>query len=205
VRLVLATSNPAKVERLRWLLAGVRGVEFVVAETALAVAEGEDALCENASTKARAYAVTYCYRSVATDGGVDVPALNGRWNPVLTGRNAAQLLDLARDLHDNEREAFQVECVAVADERGQIIGAFESRSTARLLARVFDPRGLPRGFWVPGVLLYGPDRKRFADLSPVERESLADDHWLALRERVSALIAAEVTRLPGGPARQARS
>lgn len=189
---MLATTNPAKRERLEWMLDGLAGLELVHA-AALDVAEGDRSLADNALLKAHAYAATYALPSIASDGGLVVPALGSRWNPVLTGRRSGELLELMRGLSGPQRAATQAECVAIVDAHGSQLGLFEAMSAPRQVAESFDPRDLPAGFWLPGVLLYGPEQSRFAELTAGQRGAI-DDHWLALRASVRSAVEADLSR-----------
>jgi hypothetical protein len=152
----------------------------------LQVAEGDRSLVDNAMAKAQAYARRHAQWAVATDGGLDVPALGARWNPVLTGRaGPTTLLALMRPLAGLERTAFQRECVVVVDAIGLVRAAVEVVSEPRLVA--LHAEATSDGFWLPGVLRYGPAHQLVSRLSPAER-AMIDDHWLALRERLRAVL-----------------
>lgn len=204
MRLLLATSNPAKVERLQWIVRGfplhcvVAGREGPNVE----VEEGADSAVANASAKAAAGARLYGLPSLATDGGLHVPALGDRWNPYRVRRaagahvtdrdRAAHVLGLARDLHGTERTARFEEVVALARPDGTIAGAWTGWSDDVVLADTFDDTQLPPGFWVPGVLLFGCERRRWSALATAEREQ-GGRQWEELygpvREGVRALMA----------------
>jgi hypothetical protein len=186
MKLVLATSNPAKVRRLEWMLDGLP-LE-VVKPAPLAVTEGVVSICENALIKAKAYSATYSERSIATDGGLLVPSVP-EWNPAETGRNGPnRLLDLMQGLKNEQRRARQIECVAVVDQFGANLGLLEATSAPRYVAQRFAAKRTSDGFWLPGLLIY-PDGASI------------DDHWLDLRSRLRALVVAEISRVdpPGSP------
>src|SRR5262245_61866624 len=124
MRLIVATRNPAKVEQLVRLVGDLATVEPLPPD-------GDDApedahsLEANAITKA-----VFWSRQIdrgefvaATDGGLLIPALGDRWNPVLTRRfagmvgdldRARALLTLAHDLTGDQRRIDWQEALALA-------------------------------------------------------------------------------------------
>ena len=209
--LLLGTRNPAKLTRLRWMLEGLpvnlvtqaeagsgpKAAQGEATEEPL-VEEGEESLRANAEAKAAVWARTYQLLCLATDGGIAVPALGDRWRPALTRRaagacasneeRASHILRLMRDLHGDQRRAYLVEAAALALPSGGLVGSWEARSDAWVVADSYDPRGLPTGFWLPGVLLFDSGR-RYADLSPAERVAV-DGHWEGLRPAVRGAVSA---------------
>lgn len=212
--LLLASSNPAKLARLRWMVAGWDLDLQAPADLGPEAPhqEGDESLEANARAKARSWSRAYGVAALATDGGLVVPALGSAWNPVRTRRaagaratdveRARHLLALAGHLRGDQRQAVRREVAALARPDGTLVGTWSASSQPRRLAERYDPRGLPDGFWIPGVLLYG-DGRRYGDLTPAEREE-ADDHWLALRDRVrdglAQLMAAARAADPPAPA-----
>src|SRR5579862_1860696 len=109
-QIVLATSNPAKREQLRWLLAGLPLSAVAVAP--VEVPETASDLAGNARLKALAYSASGL--AIASDGGLLLPALQGDWDPVLTQRQGqARLRELAAGLTD--RRVVWSEAVAIAE------------------------------------------------------------------------------------------
>src|SRR5690348_17119706 len=88
--LVLATSNAAKRERLRWVVEGL-GFQIVTPDD-LSGAEVEEtgaSFAENAAAKARAWSrAAGGVAALATDGGLRIPALGAAWDMLRTRRNA---------------------------------------------------------------------------------------------------------------------
>ncbi len=201
MRLLLATSNPAKLARLRWLLEGmdVEPVALSEAGEALEVDEGDDSFKTNAERKAQAWARRHELPALATDGGVVVPALGDRWNEVRTRRaagpaatdaeRAAHLLALMHHLEGRRRCAVRHEAAALARADGRVFGSWEAVGSSYEVARTYDPRGVPAGFWLPGLLLFGPRQRRYGDLAEDER-LLVDDQWTRLRPLVRAGVVA---------------
>ena len=231
MKLLLGSSNPAKLARLRWMLEGLpislvapaeagakitlaeMGSEVVPTGTGPIVAhgavrveplveEGDASLRANAEAKAAAWANAYELLCLATDGGLSVPALGDRWRPALTRRaagahakdeeRAAHLLRLMQNLEGKQRRAYLVEAAALAYPNGSLVGSWEARSDAWVVAQTYDPRGLPAGFWLPGVLLFDSGR-RYGDLTPEERVAV-DTHWGRLRPAVRHAVSALIKR-----------
>lgn len=178
-RLLLATTNPAKLARLRLLLDDLPGVELVVPTQPVAVQESAGSLLGNAIDKARAWACATRLPAVATDGGLSVPALGRRWRPALTRRaagesaspeqHAAHLLGLLEDIEGDGRRAYQSEAIALAAPDGELLGVWSARGPRRVVADRYQAEAAEPGFWLPGVLL------------PPADPHAADAHWLRLR------------------------
>lgn len=196
-RLLLGTSNPAKLAQLRALVDGLDVQVLAPSDVGglPPLEEGDTSLQANAASKATAWARAAGMPTLASDGGLEVPALGTRWNATRTHRaagmgatdaeRAAHLLRLARALPRQSRVAYQVEVVALADATGQLLGTWEGRSDPLELAASYDDTDLPPGFWVPGVLLYSDQRYASAC-----QRGLTDLHW----QRLEAPVRQAVTR-----------
>lgn len=204
MKLLLGTSSSAKRQRLRALLADLP-LELIDPDTPGSeppIDEGGDSLLVNATGKATAWARAYGLAAVATDGGIELPGLP-EWSTVTTRRaagtratddqRAAHLLQLAAGLVGQRRRAVRLEVAALADEGGRLVGCWEARGKSARLAPTYDPRGVPPGFWLPGVLEFGRSRKRYWQLTPAERRR-EDAHW----ERLRAPLREAVQRLLTG-------
>lgn len=75
-RLLIATTNPAKVREYQRLL-GDLPIELVVPTDPPRVVESGENFQENALLKARAYASWSGLPSLADDGGIEIDALDG--------------------------------------------------------------------------------------------------------------------------------
>jgi inosine/xanthosine triphosphate pyrophosphatase family protein len=192
-RLLLATTNPAKLSRLRDLLRGLDTlVELVTpAEIGIRAAddlEGERSLADNAVRKAQAWAAAAHLPAIATDGGLSVPALPRRsWRAVRTRRAAGEsaspaehaqhLLRLTAHLAGDARRAYQLEAIALVAADGRLIGVWTARGPRRLIGPTYLPDAADPGFWVPGVLL------------PVGSVA-AEAHWQRLRRPLCSAVRA---------------
>jgi len=178
-RIVLASSNPAKREQLRWLLDGLD--LRPVSGPAVEVPEDAPDLAGNAALKALASSAEGL--AIASDGGLEVPALAGLWDPLRTHRQGqARLRELAAGLAD--RRVAWAEAVAIA-ECGELLASWTCRGTEGLLAP--EPWPEPRAFWVWDIFLFPALGKTWAQLTPEEREHV-DLTWTSLRREVQAFF-----------------
>ena len=178
--IVLATSNTAKRAQLRRLLEGLP-LNPVEARP-ISVPETAADLAGNAALKAVAYSTGGL--AIASDGGLTMPGLAGRWDPLLTQRQGrARLRELAVGLMD--RRACWTEAAAVAD-RGRVLAAWTESGTEGLLAPEPWPATASE-FWVWDVFWFPAVRKTWAALSLDERETV-DVTWGRLRADVRAFF-----------------
>ncbi|MBI2756875.1 MAG: hypothetical protein HYX52_09215 [Chloroflexi bacterium] len=206
MKLLLGTSSPAKIERLHTLLDGLPVDLMHPSDVGPEPDqdEGEDSLLENAAAKAVAWSRAYSVATIATDGGLVIPALAGTWNPVRSRRaagpsasdaeRAAYVLGLAAHLTGEDRTTYRVEAAALADEHGVLVGTWEAVSDPSPLADSYDPRAVPAGFYFPGILLF--NRRRYGDLDAAERQA-THSHWERLRGPLRQAVTALAAREPG--------
>ncbi len=190
--ILLATRNPAKAERLRWLFDGldVRFRKPGQLPVPPMVPEEGKSHRENAVAKALAWSGAAGGLAVASDGGLVVPALGNSWDSLATRRatggdasdaeHAAHLLELMRPYQRAQRKVWWVEAVALARD-GALVDAWEAQGLTGVLASAYDPPpNSTSGFWLPGLWRSAASGKRYWQLS--EQELLeADDPWLQLR------------------------
>lgn len=177
--IVLATSNPAKRAQLHWVLQGLplNPVEVPVVD----VPEESPSLAGNASAKALAYSRSGL--AIASDGGLEVPALGDRWNPVFTQRQGqARLRELTADLRD--RRIRWVEAVALA-EGEQLLATWTCSGTEGVLEP--EPWPQPADFWVWDIFVFPEIGRHWSQLTTAERERV-DITWVQLRRRVQAFL-----------------
>ena len=192
MRLIAATRNPAKVQELARLVAGLADVAPLPN-----AGDGDPEDGDSFATNAGAKAVFWSRRLdggeivVATDGGLLIPALGDRWDPVRTRRfageartdveRASALLALAADLAGDDRRIVWEEALAVARD-GVLLAHWVATSPPGLLAGEVDPGPVAtgNGFWIPAIWIC-PDAggRRLAELSAAERAA-RPDHWSLL-------------------------
>jgi len=198
--LLLATTNPAKLIRLRLLLAGLPfrllapndlglDAEPVVEET------GAD-FAANASLKAEAWSrAARGISAIASDGGMAIPALGARWDALRTRRQAgpaandedriAHLLALMTGLAGEDRHAVWHEAVALA--AGGTVRTWTEQGDGGLIVERAPEIRREAGFWTEEVRWYPALGKLLRDCSEEEREKI-NDVWPRLATRVRAAL-----------------
>lgn len=187
VELLVATSNPAKADRLA-LLCGALATLRVPQEEPPVVDETAATHIGNAIAKAVGWARALRSVAIASDGGLVIPWLGAGWESTLTKRQtgegvpdderAKRLLSRMKGLEGLRREAYWAESVAIAAD-GDLLCAWEADgSTGRIgLAYMPDPLGAP-GFWADGLWETLEGKKRW-QLTEEERAGIRDP-WSTL-------------------------
>jgi XTP/dITP diphosphohydrolase len=191
-RIVLATSNPGKIDEMRALLSplGIEVVSPAEMGVELTIEETGTTFAENARIKAEAYALALSMKAVADDSGLVVDALDGRpgiqsarfGGPELDDAGRVELL--LRSLcgvAEAQRSARFIAAIAFADpDRPTVVfeGAVEG-SIAQ------QPRG-NAGFGYDPVFIYGPFGKTFAEAG-VKAKSSVSHRGRALQKLVDYL------------------
>ncbi|MFN8592896.1 MAG: non-canonical purine NTP pyrophosphatase [Thermomicrobiales bacterium] len=200
LRLIVASHNPDKAAVVRAVVGAAAEVMPAPRGISLETGESHDSLGANAEEKAR-----YVSRQVpgtlvvATDGGLEIPALGTDWNPVLTRRFAGPdatnadrmraLLARTRQLAGADRAIAWREAMAIARD-GETIACWEETGPAGLLAESAPAHVDGQdGFWLP-LLWQCPefDGRLLSDLSERERGTRYD-HWQRLGERLRTFLA----------------
>jgi XTP/dITP diphosphohydrolase len=196
--LLLATTNPTKAERLRWVFSGL-GFELHQLDPSLGPVPEESGTSfrQNAELKASYWSAQHGGLAAATDGGLVVPGLGARWNALHTARaagpaandldRARHLLALAADLQGEQRFVYWVEALALARD-GTIETSWETRGAEAMLVERLEPRKIRPGFWAAS-LCYLPARQ--TTLADLDEQALAetDQTWSRLRDQVRAFAA----------------
>ena len=201
LHLLLATTNAAKMARLRWLIDDTPFVGCTAQNLAMDVVptvpeDGQD-FVENAAQKAEAWSrAAHGALTLASDGGLDIPALGERWSALHTRRNAGSaaddaarirhLLDLMRDLHGEARRAYWHEGLAIACE-GRLLQSWGAHGDGGLIAESPPAEAALHGFWTENIRYYPAMGKLYRDFTPAEAEA-ADQVWPQLREWVCAYL-----------------
>lgn len=204
-RITAATANPAKLRELERLVGPNMTVIPLPGDRSDPIFAGSsvedgDTIEQIAAEKAVVWSRALLERgfdslTIASDGGLLIPALGEAWDPRRTGRFAGEaasdlerserLLDLTRHLNGEDRAIAWEESVALAD-RGLLVGVWSATGAPGRLASTVRADLLARtpGFWVP-ALWEVPELggRRLAELTDAGREQYGN-HWAALREPV---------------------
>ncbi len=188
--IVVASYNPGKVEEIRQVLA-----DFPLQVLSLddlpdppQLNEPYPSFAQNAAEKAVTTARATGYVALADDSGLVVPALDGapgtRSSRVAAtdGERIKWLLDAMDEIPADERNAYFVCIMVLADTTGQILGTWQGRVDGTITAQ---PRG-EGGFGYDPVFLYPPDGQTFAEMT-TERKNQVSHRGQALRAFVGDL------------------
>lgn len=193
VTILLGTSNPDKQGMLRWMLNGLPLAPTTPSQLDLQPLPDEEGDTHETIAQAKAVDWSRASRtlSIASDGGLVVPALGHRWESRYTHRFAGpdaddarrqeRLLELMKPYRDARREATWVEALAIA-HRGRLLASWELTGATGIIA---EAATTPKtsGFWVFTVWYFPGLSKTYDQLSLEERVGL-DDHWVKLRREV---------------------
>jgi len=192
--ILLATGNPAKQDKLRWLLEKLPLTTIPLSDDIARppVQETGPGFTDNAVSKAVEYSRRFGGLAISSDGGVEIPALGKNWQALLTGRaagpdaddaaKARHLLALMAGKSGEERRVSWTEAVALAD-RGELLVVWQESGNQGRLTDSYDPSHAIPGFWVYSLWFYPQLGKRYVDLTP-EELAAADLTWGKLKERV---------------------
>ena len=193
--ILLATGNPAKQDALRQLLAGLPLSPVFPAALGLASfdpAETGATHRQIAEDKAAQWSNQTDLLTIATDGGLVVPALGDNWESRYTHRFAGpaaddverrrRLLELLQPYAGPQRQASWVEALAIA-QRGQILYSWELAGGSGVIAQEPQPGPHPPGFWVFPLWYFPQYGKYYNQLTAGEKAALGD-HWAVLRGQV---------------------
>jgi inosine/xanthosine triphosphate pyrophosphatase family protein len=201
IPILLATTNPDKLERLRWLLDGLPYTLVVPTDLVSVVhpapAEEEGDFAANAVQKATAWSTAADgMLTLASDGGMAIPALGDRWDALRTRRQAGpaatdddrirHLLDLMHGLRGDERCVVWHEAIALA-RAGAVLGLWVEEGDGGLVADDPPDSTAEHGFWTERIRWSPVLGKRLCLLSEQEREQV-NDVWPRLRLRIGAAL-----------------
>jgi inosine/xanthosine triphosphate pyrophosphatase family protein len=194
---LIATTNPAKSERLRWVLSDL-GLEFrpLQAGTIPPPEENGADFRANAELKARYWSEQLGGVAAASDGGLVIPALGPRWNALQTARAAGpgaddiaranHLIALTSDLKGDQRTVFWREALAIAED-GKLLASWDSQGTRAQLVEAFEPGDLKPGFWAASLCRVPESGRTLAALGDAQLPE-HDPTWTGLRQAVKAWL-----------------
>ena len=188
--ILLATGNRDKQLEFRRLLDGLPFTPVTPAETGLSSVPEEEGDTHEAIArdKASQWSSAASMLSIASDGGLVVPALGHRWESRYTRRFAgpsadnnerlARLLELMLPYGGEERLASWVEALAIA-YCGRVLVSWELTGGIGYLDETAPAGPLPE-FWVFSVWRFPQYGAVYRQLTSEQKQSI-DDHWVRLR------------------------
>ena len=202
---LLGTTNPAKLERLRWLLEGLSIEAVDPSSLGLSEFDPEEAGVtheENARLKAEAWAQAAGLPALASDGGLVMPALGDDWLSLHTRRFAGEdadddarirrLLSLMEPYSGEDRKGVWVESVALAGG-GLPTVSWSVEGPAGYILEAPDSAYRIPGFWVFSLWFLPELGKTYASAlgGPEADLDSIGDHWSRLKTRVRDYVADE--------------
>ena len=195
--ILLATNNPAKQDRMSWLLKDSGCICVIPEQLSLempSIPEEGSSHESNARTKALVWSQIYGGLTLASDGGLVIPALGSYWNSLNTRRfstsndvgRAHDLLSIMNSLKGQERLAHWLESIAIANN-GDLLHLFSVRSGEGFIARDVKNCLIEEGFWVGSIWYFPQFGKRYTELTQGELQRMGD-HWVALKELLRGLL-----------------
>ena len=198
-KVLLATTNPAKQERLTWLLEGLPWAPLTLDELGPAgnpPAEEGVSHKENALIKALHWSRSANMLTISSDGGLLIPRLGSGWESLVTHRFAGEsaddearierLLQLMLPYKGEERGAAWVEALAFADS-GMPLASWQVQGAQGVLLDRPNPSQGEPGFWASSLWHFPKLGKTYHELSDDELEGL-NDHWSQLKRLVQQFL-----------------
>ncbi|MCL5411427.1 MAG: hypothetical protein M1150_01640 [Patescibacteria group bacterium] len=187
-KILLATTNLHKQEKLKWVVEGL----FKTVDRPKRPCENEEggSFEEIAKNKALEYGKDYDGFVIATDAGMEIPAL-GSWNSLLTKRFVGKedatdfdrmdtLLEITKDLKD--RSMIWKEAAAIA-YKGKIIFSTTVEGARGVLQTSYDPKKYKDGIWLCSLWYFPRFKKNYFDLKDVEVD-FAEISWHRIQKAV---------------------
>ena len=198
LRILLGSTNLAKIDRLRdclegWLFDFTTVNELPPHEPP---EERGSTHLEISESKAVAWAHINDGLAIASDGGIDIPALGPNWDSLLTRRAAGEhatdkdrithLLQLMDHLEsDEDREATWKEAVTIATPHG-VIRSWEVTGPTGIVRRQPSVSRI-EGFWLASLWHFPGLGKTYTELTTEELHSIGDP-WLNLKSRIQTWL-----------------
>lgn len=197
--ILLATGNPHKVEKLSWIVEDFfdRIETFNNYPLSVVVEENGQTFEENAIEKAVTYSHHYDGYTIATDGGVTIPALGDQWNGLYTKRFAGEqatdeeriklLLEMMKDKTGDQRTMIWREAIAIAYD-GKLLFSTEVEGVRGVLRESYNSAHYKPGIWVCSVWFFPEYNKNFFEMTESEQEYV-ESSWHKLRAATQKYLA----------------
>ena len=188
MNLLIATTNPSKIEEIRAILAGLP-IELLTLASYPGISTPEEtgtAFADNARQKALHYAAATHELTVAEDSGLEIDGLDGAPGVHSARFNGATYAEKFQRIYDQLRQrgvaasSARFVCALALADRGRII--YETRRTVEG-ALAASPRGRS-GFGYDPIFFYPPYGRTLAEVSPDEKAAVSHrgQAFRALRE-----------------------
>jgi len=197
-KILIATGNPHKQEKLRWIVEG-HFSEIVLPHEIkhnIDVEENGQTFLENAEIKALAASQHFDGYTIATDAGILIPSLGTEWNGLHTKRFAGTdatdeermklLLSMLDGKSEVERKMVWNEAIAIAKE-GQIVFSKQVTGVEGIAQTSYDMNKYKPGIWVCSLWHFPQWGKNFFDLSSDETAE-AEISWRKLKDATEKYI-----------------
>lgn len=190
-KILIISTNPHKISKLKAILAPF--FKIIDTQSSLSidceVDETGKTFQENAEIKALAFSNVYDGYTIATDGGIDIPALDD-WNPLYTKRFAGEnvddffrmdtILEKMKTKEGSERKMIWREAVAIAfDDKiicSELVDGIEG-----VMQKEYDVKKYKKGIWLCSLFYFPQFKKNFFELTPAEVEK-AEISWMKIGE-----------------------
>ncbi len=197
-RILLGSTNPAKIDRLRDCLAGWPFQFLRVSDLSDSAPPEEAGKTHRviAESKALAWARQAGCVAIASDGGIDIPALGSDWSSLLTRRAAGQMATdddriahlrslMAHLTDDADRAAIWREAIVIAAPPG-VIRSWEAEDMNGIIRREPAQTRI-EGFWLACLVQIPQFDKAYSELTADERREIGSP-WTTLAADIQAWL-----------------
>ena len=197
-KILLATTNSTKVEKMKYCLEGL-GFNYLAIddfEQKPEFDETGESYEQNAIIKALAWSKIVDCLVMASDGGVTIPVLGRKWNGLATHRFAGEtaseidrcealLKIMAKHQEPGQRIIYWNEGLAVA-KKGRLVVSWEESGEKGFLAKTYDKQKMLAGWWLASLWIVPGTERIYSELNDNERRVEDDSHgvWLQLKQKV---------------------
>ena len=178
--ILIGTKNPYKSTEMISFLEGLENIKIHYLDEIkenIKVEEDQDSLKGNANKKATEISKYTDYFVLTSDGGVDIPRLNKKWDMLKNQRTVGEdktdrekvdiLINLMKGLKGEDRKCTYHLALALA-KQGQLIWSFEDIYDKGYIIEKPSETEIPNGRWMGFVWLYPQYQKVFTELSEKE-------------------------------------
>lgn len=178
--ILIATKNSYKVDEMLFYLEDMDGINVYLLKDQninLKIKEDGHSLRSNAEKKAILISQKTPFLTLASDGGVDVPALGEKWNILKTQRNvgennsdlqkAKNFLKIMEKLKGEDRKVQHYLALALAKD-GQLLWSDEKITERGYIVEKLPDENIPNDKWISQIWYYKEFDKVFNKLNDVE-------------------------------------